>query len=333
MNQTLGRLERVDLRSVWVSENVDFTPWLAREDNLAILSDTLQIDLELEAQERNVGPFRADILCRDTTDGAWVLIENQLERTDHTHLGQLMTYAAGLHAVTIVWIAARFTDEHRAALDWLNEITDETFRFFGLEIELWRIGDSVAAPKFNVVCKPNDWSRTIASAASRVAEGELSETRQLQLRFWQGFADHVRQVDTPLGVRKAHPQSWYEMGIGKTGYMIWLSMNLAGNKIWASVYWNHKNAKKSFDLLAQDREAIEREYGSGLTWDRLDNRKGCMVSIEKGDLDLTNETAWSAHHDWLLDQAERFYRSFSARIRALNEDDWTEDLTQEGLLP
>ena len=127
----LGRLEKVELRSVWGTEDQDFTPWLAQEENLNVLADTIGVDLELEAQEKSVGTFRADILCKDTGTGDWVLIENQLERTDHTHMGQLMTYAAGLQAVTIVWVSLRFTDEHRAALDWLNDITDERFRFFG----------------------------------------------------------------------------------------------------------------------------------------------------------------------------------------------------------
>src|SRR5882672_9937256 len=113
----LGRLRKVDLREAWSSENSDFTPWLAQEENLKLLGEAIGIELELEWQEKDVGPFRADILCKDTATDDWVLIENQLERTDHCHLGQLITYAAGLNAVTIVWIAERFTQEHRAALD------------------------------------------------------------------------------------------------------------------------------------------------------------------------------------------------------------------------
>jgi hypothetical protein len=144
--KTLGRLEKIELRDIWRTEAMDFTPWLAQSENLALLGEALGMELEIEAQERNVGPFRADILCKDALDGSWVLIENQLEHTDHTHLGQLLTYAAGLHAATIVWVAGRFTDEHRAALDWLNEVTGEKFRFFGVEVELWRIGSSPAAP-------------------------------------------------------------------------------------------------------------------------------------------------------------------------------------------
>ena len=174
----LGRLEKIELRDIWRTEDQDFTPWLAQDNNISLLGDILGLDLEVEAQEKDVGPFRADILCKDTLNDSWVLIENQLERTDHKHLGQLITYAAGLKAVTIVWIAESFTDEHRAALDWLNSITDGDFRFFALEVELWRIGDSPAAPKFNVVSKPNAWTKTVGEATRRIERGDLSETKK-----------------------------------------------------------------------------------------------------------------------------------------------------------
>lgn len=144
-DQLLGRLERVELRNVWASEATDFTPWLARAENMSVLGEALNIDLELEAQERSVGPFRADLLCKDIDTGRWVLIENQLERTDHTHLGQLLTYASGLDAVTIVWVAARFTEEHRSTLDWLNKITNDRFSLF-------RIGGGALADRFIPRC-------------------------------------------------------------------------------------------------------------------------------------------------------------------------------------
>lgn len=171
----LGRLERVALRDIWTTEAQDFTPRLAQPENLAVLSETLNMDLETVGQEESVGPFRADILCRNTLDYSWALIENQLERTDHSHLGQLLTYAAGLQTVTIVWVAATFTDEHRAALDWLNEITDERFRFFGLEVDLWRIGNSPTAPKFNIVAKPNEWTRSVGKSTRRLRFTDLTE--------------------------------------------------------------------------------------------------------------------------------------------------------------
>ncbi len=181
----LARLERVDLREKWKTGAQGFTPWLAQPNNLAVLSETLNMELVTAGQEESVGPFRADILCRDTYDDSWVLIENQLERTDHTRLGQLLTYAAGLQTVTVIWVSATFTDEHCAALDWLNDITDDRFRFFGLEIELWRIGDSPAAPKFNIVSKPNEWMRSISKAARRSRFTDLTERNLGIVQMWQ----------------------------------------------------------------------------------------------------------------------------------------------------
>ena len=134
--KTIGRLTKLELRDFWKSEADDFTPWLAGDENIKLLGETIGLELEVQEQEKNVGPFRADILCLDISNDNYVLIENQLEKTDHTHLGQLMTYASGLDAVSIIWIAQRFTEEHRAALDWLNSITDDKFNFFGVEVEL-----------------------------------------------------------------------------------------------------------------------------------------------------------------------------------------------------
>ena len=161
----LGTLKKVDLREVWESENSDFTPWLAQEENIEILGEKIGLDLEVEAQEKNVGKFRADILCKDINTDNWVLIENQLEKTNHGHLGQLLTYATGLDTVTIVWIAASFNEEHKATLEWLNKITNENYNFFGLEIELYKIGDSKIAPNFKIICQPDKWSQSISREA------------------------------------------------------------------------------------------------------------------------------------------------------------------------
>ncbi len=219
----LGRLQRVDLRDIWSTEAQDFTPWLAREENLAILGETLQVELEPEAQEKSVGPFRADILCRNADGGTWVLIENQLERTDHVHLGQLLTYAAGLNAVTICWIAASFTEEHRATLDWLNEITDERFQFFGLEVELWRIGSSDPAPKFNVVSKPNDWSRSVTEMARR-GGGEVSPLKRQQYAFWTQLMKRLEADAGPVRPKKPQAAGWMQFAIGRSDF--WLEATL-----------------------------------------------------------------------------------------------------------
>ena len=198
-----GRLTQLELRDHWTDEANEFTPWLAKEEKIALVDDSIGLNIEVEAQEQNVGPFRADILCKDTDTENWVLIENQLEPTDHRHLGQLLTYAAGLDTVTIVWIAKSFTDEHRAALDWLNRITDEAFSFFGLEIELWQIGDSAVAPKFNIISHPNDWQRTI----NRVVHKRLTPANTLYLEYWTALENNFEGRNNDIKFRKPQPQN------------------------------------------------------------------------------------------------------------------------------
>src|SRR3954462_445915 len=173
--QTLSQLVAVPVREIWVHEANGFTPWLAQAKNMALLANALGLgEIEVEATERTVGRFSADIVAREQ-GGSWVLIENQLEATDHRHLGQLITYLAGLEGeATVVWIATEFAEEHRAAIDWLNNNTSDRFDFFGVEIEVLRIGGSEPAPRFNIVAKPNDWSRGVRSVARHAGDGELA---------------------------------------------------------------------------------------------------------------------------------------------------------------
>jgi hypothetical protein len=215
----LGRLEPVDLRIVWDVESRDFTPWMAREENISLLGHAIGIELEVESTEKGVGPYRADILCKYTASSQWVLIENQLERTDHIHLGQLLTYAAGLEAATVVWVAWNFTEQHRAAVDWLNQITDTRFNFFGLEMELWRIGDSPVAPKFSVVSKPNDWSKVIRQTAEG-GGGGLSETQQLHLDFWTQFKEFMEERRSPLKVGNPSADHWKNISLGRSAFAL-----------------------------------------------------------------------------------------------------------------
>lgn len=314
---TLGRLQRVDLRNIWLSEATDFTPWLAQSENLEVLSEAIGLELELEAQERNVGPFRADILCKDVNSDQWVLIENQLERTDHTHLGQLLTYAAGLQAVTIVWVAARFTEEHRATLDWLNDITDERFAFFGLEVELWKIGDSPAAPKFNVVSKPNDWSRNVGQAAKRIESEALTDTKQKQLAFWTAFREHLEASGSPIRSQKPFPQHWANFKIGRSGFMLGATLHSSEQRIGVELYLGAPSAKQDFQGLFAQREAIETEIGTPLVWMELPERKSSRIVLFKPGVDTLDESNWPAMQVWFQQWLEAFDRVFRTRVRDL----------------
>jgi Domain of unknown function (DUF4268) len=322
-DQQLGRLERVDLRNIWTTEATDFTPWLARPENLEVLGDTLGIGLELEAQEKTVGPFRADILCKDIGGGHWVLIENQLERTDHLHLGQLLTYAAGLQAVTIVWIAAKFTDEHRATLDWLNKITDNSFRFFGLEVELWRIGSSPAAPRFNIISKPNDWSQSVKKAADAIDDAELSETKVMQRDYWEALNSVLNSKGGPVsGNRKAQPQSWMSYPIGKADVHLGAAMVINRNRIRAELYLSGANAKAFFGLLRRQSEAIEQELGYPLEWEELPAGQDSRISVRLDDANPRNTDDWKRQHEWLAEKLNDLHRVFSRRVKELSADDW-----------
>ncbi len=320
----LGRLHSVDLREAWASESSDFTPWLAQEENLKLLGETIGIELELESQETEVGPFRADILCKDTATDNWVLIENQLERTDHSHLGQLLTYAAGLNAVTIVWIAQRFTEEHRAALDWLNEHTDGNINLFGLEIELWRIGTSPIAPKFNIISQPNDWSRTVKQAA--VGGGEVSEHKQLQLRFWTEFRNYMESKKSFVRCQKPSPQHWTNHAIGRSGVhlasilSIWNSETGAkGAEIRAELYLDGPNAKQEFALLAKQKDSIETALGFYLTWYNPEGKASCRLYTRQ-NADFLNQELWPQQFEWLRQRLETMHKVFAPLVRTLKPD-------------
>lgn len=321
----LGRLRKIDPRTVWQTEHSDFTPWLAREDNLALLGEVIGLELEFKATEKAVGPFRADLLCKDMAMDDWVLIENQLGRTDHSHLGQLLTYAAGLRAATIVWIACPFTEEHRAALDWLNEITSDEFNFFGLEIELWQIDDSPVAPNFNVVCQPNEWTSSIRQTRDRT---ELTPAKETQLRFWTAFREYVTRADAPFRPRKPRAQHWMNMAIGRSGFNLSAiasffsseSGDFQSHEVRAELDIRGQYSKIHFDELYAQREQIESELGYPLVWHNPDGATMCRIYVRK-EANLDDEASWDDLHKWLTDRLTDLRRAFRPLIMDLSLPD------------
>jgi hypothetical protein len=302
----LGRLEKLDLRNYWKREATDFTPWLASDENIQLLSETIGIELEVQSQEESVGPFSADILCKDTTNDHYVLIENQLEKTDHTHLGQLMTYAAGLDAVTIIWIAQKFTEEHRAALDWLNRITDETFTFFGLEIELYKIGDSAPAPMFNIVSKPNDWSKQIKKTTTQ----PVTDTKLLQQKYWQGLKDFMEINKSKVRMQTPLLQHWTNISIGRSNFHLSASVNSRDNSIniWLNLVGD--NAKNNYDKLYE--KSYEKSFNAisgDLVWDRMEGRIMSAIML-KTNANFTNISDWNNQFLWFKENLEKFNSYF-----------------------
>jgi hypothetical protein len=316
----LGRLEKLDLRSHWKNEAKDFTPWLAEPRNVQLLGDALALELEVESTEKSVGPFFADILCKDIGRDSWVLIENQIEPTDHTHLGQILTYAAGLEAKTIIWIAERFTSEHRAALDWLNEITLEDFNFFGVEIELWRIGDSAPAPKFNVVCQPNDWSRSVRASAAR---GELTEAKALQLEFWLAFEKHLKE-NSKLRCHRPAPQNWMSMSIGRSQCHLSAVASTYdseagrfGGELRMELVLSGEDAKAQFAQIESQKSSIESAIGVPLTWHNPTDKRMCRIYVRRV-ANIEDRPQWPAYHEWLREKLEVFHKVFAPLVKTLH---------------
>ena len=314
----LGKLEQVDLRVYWAREDTDFTPWLASGENIALLGEAIGMELEVQQQEAPVGPFRADILCRNTADNTLVLIENQLERTDHSHLGQLLTYAAGLDAVTLVWVVQRFTEEHRAVLDWLNRITEEGFHFFGVEVQVWRIGESAAAPKFDVVAKPNDWTKAVRETASSGVP--TSEIGRIRAEFWGGFAEYLKQRGSSLRPPAAKDWNWQAWALGRTGFQLAGLANVRDAYLQAYVNLSGPDVEAHYQLLLAQREEIEAELGFVLEW--RENEKERKLLVQRA-WTPTDRSQWPSAHEWMLGKLSKLEAVFRPRVRDLDAANWS----------
>ena len=316
MSKSFGKLTQVELREYWKDEAGDFTPWLAEEENLTLLGDAIQMNLELVGSEQSVGDFKVDILAKEIDSDQYVVIENQLEKTNHNHLGQLLTYAAGHSAKAVVWIADKIREEHRKALDWLNEKTVEGVSFFGLEMELWQIGESKAAPKFNLVSQPNDWVKRIIQSDSR---SELTETKLLQQSFWTGLTEYMKSNKTPLKLQKPSPQHWYTFAVGRTGFWISLTVNSRLKQIGCELFI--RETQSGFMYLMEDKKEIEEKLGAELKWMELPHRKGSRI-VHYTSGDFQDREKWPELFAWFKERSEAFYKAFHKRVQNL---DWDEE--------
>lgn len=312
----LSKITKVDLRDCWQNEASDFTPWLATEENIALLADALGMnELEVKAQEEHVGPFRADILCVDPGTDKLVLIENQLEKTDHNHLGQILTYAAGLDAVTIIWIAERFTEEHRAAIDWLNRITDKEFNFFGVEIGLIKIDDSSAAPVFNVIAKPNGWSKEVRS--SQASNEGQSEGKLFNYDYWTSFIEYMSNNPSKLfRTRSASYNHWMSIAIGKSSTHVDLLLNKREMTATVQLYMSDDAEKQLYDALYKHKEEAEEKIGEILMWRRLDGKKASSIDLVK-KFNLNDPAERDTIFAWYKEYTEKFINFFKPIIKKI----------------
>lgn len=308
----------VPIRTAWSNEATDFTPWLAREENFATLAETLHFsEAEVEATEKGIGAFSADIVARDLE--GLILVENQLEQSDHTHLGQILTYLAGLgEPARVVWVCTKLREEHRAAIDWLNAHTPTDYAFFAVELELYRIDDSTAAPYFHVAARPNDWTRH-QSARSRQAVGNATTDLQRQYqRFWTDMAQRLAD-DDPTFEKLTPPKfSFWTLGFGRVGFNLTLLATVRDRWIGAELTILDDEGKEIFDALVEQRTEIEADFGGALDWDRLDGRKSSRVGSRRYEVDPLDSENWPEFASWYQEQVAGLRTALSERVRMLD---------------
>ncbi len=313
---TLGRLTTLKVTDVWENEPRGFTPWLASPENLSLLCDILGLDeLADVKQEDPVGKFRVDIVAREQ-DGGTVVIENQFGKTDHGHLGQIMTYLAGQQGrVTVIWIAERFNEEHRAVIDWLNANSSDEYSFFAVEVEVLRIGASEPAPWFNVVAKPNIWSRAVRASASEGETREMSATHKVRIGYWASFSEFLLAQNSEFRIRRANKDHWFEFPTGRSGSTITATISTEMKRLGVEIY-NHGDITKAiFNALHSQKATIENEIGTLLEWQRIDGKKATRIALFNTGEDPSDQAAWPRQHEWMLDKMTRFKRAFGARLK------------------
>lgn len=307
MKKDLAKLQKIDLRDVWGIEP-DFTNWLAQKENLDLLGEEIGVDIKLTKIEANVGNFKVDILAEEESSGRKIIIENQLEDTNHDHLGKIITYASGYDAEIIIWVVRDVREEHQRAVEWLNEHTDEKTGYFLIKVELWQIEGSKPAPKFDVLVSPNEWAKAIKASP---AGGELSDTKLQQLDFWTKFKSFVRAKDTRIRLQTPRPQHWYDVSMGSSEAHVALTINSRENLLGCEIYIS-KN-KELFKFLQERKDEIEKEIGEQAEW--VDAAVASRIKIKKEIPDLFSQNEAENYFAWLYEKTVLFQKVFGRHFR------------------
>jgi hypothetical protein len=313
MSVDLGQMRKVGVRDVWKHEEQEFTPWLASDGNFTQLADALGLELQIQGVEVPVGPFSADILAKDS-DGNFVVIENQFGKTNHDHLGKVLTYAATLNASAVVWIAERFTDEHRRAFEWLNDHTSEDLSLYAVELVLWQIDQSKPAVQFNVLSQP---SEIVRKAVAVKSAGPITDTKKLQLEFWTLLRESLLKQKIVSSAHTPRPQYWYNVSLGRSNIHLSNIANTFDGRIGVRVYIGNKVADVVLPLLEAERAAIEEEIGEPLEWNPNPDNKDKIILLDRA-ADLNNRDKWPEYIAWLAERVAKFKKAFEPRIKKLD---------------
>lgn len=268
----IGKLQEVDIRNLWKHEQYDFSEWLSKEENIEYLNDILGLTLVDISKETYVGSYRCDLFAKDETTGTKVIIENQLEISNHDHLGKIITYASGLDAKVIVWIVKEARQEHRSAIEWLNNNTNNNINFFLIEIHVYKIGNSDNAPMFQIIEQPNDFIKNNKSTNSNES---MNKSQSQRMEFWNQFNEILIKRGKPFNVRKATTDHWYNVAIGTSDAHIDITLVNKDSVIGVELYITDN--KDLFDKLYQKKDEIELDLGFELEWRRLDNSKASRI--------------------------------------------------------
>ena len=305
----LGKLQEVDIRKIWAHEQYDFSKWLASESNIQELGDILGLSLSDIETEKFVGSYRCDILCKDEITGRTVLIENQLEQTNHDHLGKLITYASGLDAAVVVWIVAEARQEHSSAIEWLNLHTDDTISFFLIEIHAYKIGDSDPAPQFQIIQQPNDFVKTVKSLAKN---GDMSKSESCRVEFWTQLNDYIDQHGKPFNKHKATTDHWYNVGVGSS--KCYVSIELVNIKHFIRVGLYIPDNKELYDHIHENKDAFENAVGYPLEWQRLDGKKAASIHTCIPGLDFDKQGNYPQLMDEIVKRSIAIRKAVQAYI-------------------
>lgn len=309
----LGKIQVVSLRSIWKNEAQDFTPWLA--ENIEELGVTLGLELEYEDKEVSVGPYSADILAKDAGTGKYVVIENQLEKTNHDHLGKCITYSAVLDASAVIWIASDFTEEHKKALDWLNDHTSEEIAFYGVKLELIRIDNSFPAVQFNIQSKPNE---VVRQATKSKESGELSNAKKIQLQFWDYFREALIKTGKIRSLQTPRPQYWFDIALGKSNVHLSNIFTTNQKRIGVRVYIHNKEAEIWLPYFLQNKKRVEEEIGEKLEWNPNPNNKDKIIALNR-NFDFENKDSWDEAINWSVNYTLAFKKVFGELIKEYRE--------------
>lgn len=304
----IEKLTEVNIKELWKHEQHDFSNWLAKEENIKLIDDIIGLTLVDINKEVYVGSYRCDIVATDETTGDRVIIENQLEASDHDHLGKVITYASGLGAKVAVWIVKQAREEHRSAIEWLNNNTSDDLSFFLLELHAYKIGDSNPAPKFEIVEKPNGF---IKASKKTKTSGDIGKAEAERLEFWEAFNDAIIRNGKPFNVRKATTDHWYDVAIGTSEAHISITLVNKESVIGVELYINDN--KDLFDRLYDQKELIESEIGFTFDWRRLDEGKAARVVHYIKGLDFDNHSNYVELMNEVIDKviaARKVFKKF-----------------------